>query len=104
MGVIAIILLQRHRDEERTPANQTPFLDDDELEGRRLERVLGWSLIAAAIIAVSLPVYWLWEPTRQEKSEEYFAEGAKERGEVLFSNPSMELFDSATSLQCANCH
>jgi mono/diheme cytochrome c family protein len=53
---------------------------------------------------VSLPVYWLREPARQEESIAYFDEGAVERGTVLFANDLSEHFDSATSLQCANCH
>jgi mono/diheme cytochrome c family protein len=61
-------------------------------------------LLFAAVIAVALPVYWLREPDRQAESADYFDEGAIERGEVLFANASSEVFDSAKSLQCANCH
>jgi mono/diheme cytochrome c family protein len=104
MGVFAVVLLQRHREEERPPPNQTPFLPDEDLETRRLERVLGWSLIAAAVIAVALPLYWLREPSRMRESSDYFDEGAVARGATLYANPTMEAYDSAISQQCANCH
>ena len=72
---------------EKLPANIEPFLPDEELEGRRLERVQGWALIFAAIIAIALPIYWLREPTRQHQSTAYFDENAVHRGAVLFASP-----------------
>ena len=39
------VLSLRRNPSPKDPENLTPFLDDDELEGPRLERVLGWSLI-----------------------------------------------------------
>ena len=101
--IIAIMALVRDR-EERRPANLVPFHDDEDLETRRLERVLGWALVFSAVLAVSYGVYWLREPTRQEGSFDYFDEGAVERGAVLFANKSMETYDSAFSLACADCH
>jgi mono/diheme cytochrome c family protein len=102
--VYAVFSPRRTRDEERNAPNVTPFLDDEALEGRRLERVLAWSLLFAAVSAVALPLYWLREPTRQTDSERYFDENAVDRGATLFANSSSEHFDSATSLQCATCH
>jgi mono/diheme cytochrome c family protein len=46
--------------------NRKRYYDDEELEGRVLDRVLGLALILIAIIAVGLPIYWLAEPGRQE--------------------------------------
>jgi hypothetical protein len=46
--------------------NRKRYYDDEELEGRVLDRVLGIALILIAIIAVGLPLYWLAEPGRQE--------------------------------------
>ena len=89
---------------EKPPANLTPFLPDEDLEGRRLERVQGWALLFAAVIAVALPLYWLHEPSRQNESDTYFDKNAVERGEVLFSNCRAPSYDPALSLQCANCH
>ncbi|HEX5615956.1 MAG TPA: cytochrome c [Acidimicrobiia bacterium] len=90
--------------EPKEPENLTPFLDDESLEGRRLDRVLGWALLFAAVIAIALPMYWLREPSRQEESIGYFDDGAVERGAVLYANSASEGFNSAVSLQCANCH
>jgi mono/diheme cytochrome c family protein len=100
----AVLSPRRARAEERSAPNATPFLDDEALESRRLERVLAWSLLFAAVSAVALPLYWLREPTRQSDSETYFDENAVERGATLYANASSEHYDSATSLQCANCH
>ena len=71
-----------------TPQNLAVFHDDETLEGPHLERVLGWTLFFAAIIAVALPVYWLREPNRQHESVHYFDEGAVEpRRDVVREQP-----------------
>lgn len=101
--ITAVIALVRDRVEKPAP-NLTPFLADDDLETRRLERVLGWALVFSAVLAVSYGVYWLREPTRQAGSQTYFDEGAIERGEVLFANESYAVFNAAASLKCADCH
>jgi mono/diheme cytochrome c family protein len=106
VGGIYILFSRRRagRELEKAPANLTPFLKDDELEGRRLERVQGWALIFAAIIAIALPIYWLREPTRQNQSSQYFANNAVSRGATLFASPGTEDYNAAVSKQCANCH
>jgi mono/diheme cytochrome c family protein len=104
---IAIALIRSHKraKEERSPANLTPFFADEQLEGPRLERVLGWSLFFFTIFAISLPLYWLDEAHRQEASVKYFSDNAARRGQELFSNESMvETFNPAKSLKCADCH
>ena len=98
------MLSPKRAPEETTPANLTPFLADDELESRRLERVQGWALLFAAVVAVALPLYWLHEPSRQKESVTYFSKNAAERGKILFSNSSMLTYDPTQSLLCANCH
>ena len=103
LAVFAYVSVQRNR-EKKTPQNLAVFHDDETLEGRHLERVLGWSLFFAAIIAVALPVYWLREPNRQHESVKYFDDGAISRGATLFANATMPAYDPAKSLQCANCH
>ena len=102
--VRSVLSPKRAESEEKTPANLTPFLDDDDLEGRRLERVQGWALVFAAIVAIALPVYWLREPTRQHQSANYFDKNAVARGAVLFANSASPEYNAAVSLQCANCH
>ncbi|MET1000814.1 MAG: c-type cytochrome [Acidimicrobiia bacterium] len=92
------------RGDESTPANRKQFLSDEDLEGRRLERVLGWSLLFVTMFAVVFLVYLVREPARQEESIEYFEDGSVERGATLFANASMPEYNGVLSLQCANCH
>ena len=50
-------------------ANRKPYLDDEELEGKKLDRALTWGLVTLLIIAVGLPMYWIYEPGRQANAE-----------------------------------
>jgi mono/diheme cytochrome c family protein len=100
----AKVLSVRRTPDERQPANLTPFYEDDVLEDTHLTRVLRWVLLFSTIIAVVLPLYWLLEPNRQSQETKGFEERAIERGATLFANASMPAYDSAKSLQCANCH
>jgi mono/diheme cytochrome c family protein len=100
----SVLSPKQARREDKTPANLTPFLDDEDLESRRLERVQAWSLIFAAVFAIALPLYWLREPTRQHQSVNYFDKNAVARGAVLFANSASPDYNAAVSLQCANCH
>jgi mono/diheme cytochrome c family protein len=106
--LIWAVLLPRRRgqrdEDEQTPANLTPFYGDEDLEGRRLERVQGWALLFATVIAIALPIYWLREPQRQHESKNYFDKNSAHRGAVLFARPGTPEYDAATSKQCANCH
>jgi mono/diheme cytochrome c family protein len=100
----AKVLSVRREPNEKTAPNQTPFYDDDVMEDTHLTRVLRWALVFSTIVAVVLPLYWLLEPNRQAEEETGFDKRAIERGATLFANASMPAFDSAKSLQCANCH
>jgi mono/diheme cytochrome c family protein len=102
--VRSVIAPKRAARDDKTPANLTPFLQDEDLESRRLERVQAWSLIFAAVFAISLPLYWLREPTRQHQSTSYFDKNSVARGAVLFANSASPEYNAAVSLQCANCH
>jgi len=103
-GVILWRVFSLRRNPEPTPLNQAEFLPDDQLEGPRLERVLGWSLVFVMIFAVSLPLYFLVEPERQVQADDAFLERSIERGAVLFANQQSPDYDSTVSLLCANCH
>jgi len=103
-GIIVWRVFRYRRGTEPTPANQAEFLPDEDLESRRLERVLGWSLIFVMIVAVSLPIYFLAEPTRQVDAEEGFDERSIEQGAILFANNQSPSYDATRSLLCANCH
>jgi mono/diheme cytochrome c family protein len=98
------VMSVRRNPDTRPPANVAPGMGDADLEGRKLERVLGWSLIFTIIIAVALPLYFLVEPQRQATAEDAFLERSIARGAILFANNQSPHYDSTTSLLCANCH
>lgn len=98
------VLSVRREPKEKPAQNLTPFLDDQELEGGHLERVLRWALLFSTIVAVVLPVYWVLEPGRQTAEATGFEDRAIERGAVLFANDQMTAYDNTKSLLCANCH
>jgi len=105
VGVIGYKVLSVRRQPKEKPAqNLTPFLNDEELEGRHLERVLRWALLFSTIVAIVLPLYWLLEPGRQTAEADGFEARAIARGATLFANQSMPAYDNTKSLLCANCH
>lgn len=108
VAIIAIIAYRvfslRRNPETKEPQNLEPFYEDEDLEGRKLERVLGWALLFTALIAIALPLYFVFEPTRQSTADDDFEERAAERGSILFANEESPEFDSTVSLLCANCH
>ena len=52
--------------EIKLAANRKPYYDDEILEGKKIERTQLLGLAFLAIITVSLPLYWVLEPGRQE--------------------------------------
>jgi mono/diheme cytochrome c family protein len=87
--------------------NRKPYLDDEELEGPRLERALLWGVLSLMVIGIGLPLYWLTEPNRQRGAIEYFDErlagttyhhGQPVGGGALFAPTSEGGFN------CAGCH
>lgn len=75
-------------------ANRKPYVADEELEGPILDRALGFSLVLLAIIGLTLPLYWLYEPARQAGAEDGFRNRAISRGETVY----------VEGAQCINCH
>jgi mono/diheme cytochrome c family protein len=78
--------------------NRKPYLDDEQLEGPKLDRALTWGLVSLAIVAIGLPLYWLAEPGRQSGAIENFQETFEHRGEQLFATTE------AGGFNCAGCH
>lgn len=87
--------------------NRKPYLDDEQLEGPRLEKVLLWGVLSLMIIGVGLPLYWVTEPNRQRGAVDYFDErlagktyhhGQPVGGGALFSGTDEGGFN------CAGCH
>lgn len=72
--------------------NRKPYLEDSELETGKLDRTLSLGLGALAIIAVTLPLYWLAEPGRQDGAIDGWNETFVNRGEGLYE------------ASCASCH
>jgi mono/diheme cytochrome c family protein len=107
--LVYIVVNLRHRDETAPPGseielapNRKPYYDDDALEGRRLERVLGWGLIVMVVCAVGPLVYWLREPSRQAGAERGFQIRAEERGHSLFQPTDSP--EHGAHFGCATCH
>ena len=108
LALVGFILFRvfslRRNPEPRPPLNLAPGMPDDVLEGRKLERVLGWALLFTVILAVALPIYFLVEPTRQATANDTFLKQSIVRGGTLFANNQSPYYDATTSLLCANCH
>ena len=63
--------------------NRGNLPDDEELEGRRLEKVQAFGVLMLLIMALVLPVYWMLEGGRRSGAETSFSESAVSRGESL---------------------
>lgn len=75
-------------------ANKKEYFSDEDLEGKKLDWSLSFALVVLALIALSLPFYWLAEPGRQEGAVDAYQINFESRGENVYLN----------SAQCANCH
>ena len=80
---------------EPAPPNLSPPPSDDELENRRLTRVLRAALFGSILLAIALPWYAINEPGRQEAAAEIIAEEGVEAGGHFFS---------VDGFGCAECH
>jgi mono/diheme cytochrome c family protein len=83
----------RTRRREKAAQNQSFFMEDAELETSRLNGVLVSALVASAVLAVIIPVYFLDETNRQVAAAERFDEIAVERGHEWY-----------IEFQCGDCH
>ncbi len=75
-------------------ANRRRYLDDSELEGKKLDMALGSSLVLLTITAITLPLYWLGEPGRQD--------GRNLDTWRIFGDRGGELYSEGAN--CAACH
>ncbi len=76
LGVNAL----RSRGNEEIPANLAPGEADEVMETRRLERAQQAAVLLSAFLAISLPIYYIGEPDRQEQFIHDFEEQNVERG------------------------
>lgn len=74
--------------------NRKQYLEDDELEGHKLNLALFSAAGLLAVIGVALPLYWLAEPGRMDGAIDTYQETFERRG--------LELYE--TGAQCINCH
>jgi len=79
-------------------ANRKPYLDDEQLEGKRLELVQVLGVLMLIVIVIGLPAYWIFEPSRMA--------GAEKAQEELFVDWGASLFASTEDggFNCAGCH
>ena len=79
-------------------ANRKPYYDDEVLEGPKLERSQVLAVLFLAVIAISLSLYWLFEPQRQANASEGWSKRFAKQGEALFAPTADGGFN------CAGCH
>ncbi len=79
-------------------ANRKKYYDDETLEGPRLERVQLIGVLLLVVIVVALPLYWIFEPSRQA--------GAQEKWDARFASWGSQLFAATADggFNCAGCH
>jgi mono/diheme cytochrome c family protein len=78
--------------------NRVRYYDDDELEGRRLDRTLSLGLLGLFVVGIGLPLYWLQEPSRQDNAKGDLKRKFVDRGEEMFATTEKGGFN------CAFCH
>jgi mono/diheme cytochrome c family protein len=74
--------------------NRKAAPDDENFEGPRLDRFLGWALVGITLTALSLPLYWLGENGRQEGAINGFDKRSVKRGAKNYE----------AAFQCLTCH
>lgn len=93
LGLMLVAALRNRGGAEEVSPNLKPGIDDQELETRRLERGQKAAIAFSAFLAVSLPLYFLGENSRQEGFVEEFSEASVVRGEHLVAE-----------FACFDCH
>ncbi|HRB03174.1 MAG TPA: hypothetical protein PLP26_07395, partial [Ilumatobacteraceae bacterium] len=78
--------------------NRKAYYDDDVLEGRRLERMQVLGVLLLITIVIGLPLYWIFEPSRQAGAVSGKEERFRFWGEELFQTTANGGFN------CAGCH
>src|SRR3954454_12065206 len=64
--------------------NRKPYYDDETLEGRRLERVQLLGVLLLVVIVIGLPLYWVFEPSRQAGAQDAAEQTLIGWGQQLF--------------------
>jgi mono/diheme cytochrome c family protein len=96
---------ERVGDEAATAPNRRPYLDDEGLEGPRLEKGQ-WAAIAMLfVVVIGLPLYWVDEPSRQAGASVGFDKRAASRGFVLWQPADSTVPEGNIGhFGCGGCH
>lgn len=92
VGILFVSAIRNRGGEEIAP-NVKPGITDEEIETRRLENGQKAAIVFSAFLAISLPLYFLGEPARQEGFVEEFSEASITRGEHIVEE-----------FACFSCH
>lgn len=105
LGVVVYVLVnvvfsgkKEIGSEIEVAANRKPYLGDEELESRKLDRSLTIALVVLGVIAIALPLYWILEPGRQSNAKEDFGAKFVKEGAAMFAPTAQGGFN------CAGCH
>lgn len=103
-GVIYAVLRDR-RSRSPIPANLKPFLDDDQLETTRLERVLTYAVWSLIVVAFLMGYYFFTEPARQAHAFEEFEKQRIAKGAEVYG-PTTDANGHAVpgAAGCVACH
>jgi mono/diheme cytochrome c family protein len=92
-------------DESATAPNRRPYLDDEAMEGRRLESAQKAAVALLLVIVFVMPMYWLREPGRQKHAITGFDTRAAARGYVLFQPTNSAVPEGNIGhFGCGGCH
>ncbi|MDH3605924.1 MAG: c-type cytochrome [Acidimicrobiia bacterium] len=83
------------------PPNLAPFMVDEDLENKRLNKTLTAALFSSAFLAIALPLYFLTESGRQADFVELFEEEAVHIGEDIYLEQAP---DNPEGFGCIACH
>lgn len=92
LGILFISAIRGRGGEEVAP-NLRPGIDDEVIETRRLEGGQKAAIAFSAFLAVSLPLYFLGEPARQQGFVDEFSAASIARGEQIVAD-----------FACFSCH
>ena len=79
--------------------NRKPYYDDEELEGRRLELVQFLGVLLLVVIVIGLPLYWVFEPSRQAARSRRGPTPARALGRA-----AVRTHRPTAAFNCAGCH
>jgi len=93
LGLMLVSALRNRGGAEEVPSNLKPGIDDQSLETKRLETGQKAAIAFSAFLAISLPLYFLGENSRQESFVVEFSDSSVDRG--------MHLVEE---FACFSCH